>query len=183
MNFSIRTVVITWLYIIWWPCQWVLWFFTPKVGKIRNKVDNICSTSDVNMIHDCRQKLACCMPTFKSVNVEDLTKIIMKSPSKSCLLDPLPTWLLKNHLPSVMPVLCHIVNVFIETGQFSSELCKAIISLVLKKPSLDCQQLGSYRPVSNLSYLCKLIERVVSSQVTEFIDSNKVWGAAAVSVS
>ena len=81
-----------------------------------------------------------------------------------------------------MPVLCHIVNVSLEKGQFPSELCKAIISLVLKKPSLDRQQLRSFRPVSNLSYLGKLIERVVSSQVTEFIDSDKAWGAAAVSV-
>ena len=137
-------------------------FFTAKVDKVRNKVDNICSTSDANVIHDCRQKVDGCMSTFKSVNVEDLTKIIMKSPSKSCLLDPLPTWLLKKHLPSIMPVLCHIVNVSLETGQFPSELRKAIISPVLKKPSLDRHQLGSYRPVSNLSYLGKLIERVVS---------------------
>ena len=149
-------------------------FFTAKNDKIRNKVDNICSTSDANVIHDCRQKVDCCMSTLKSVNVEDLTKIIMKSPSKSCLLDPLPTWLLKKHLHFIMPVLCHIVNVSLETGQFPSELRKAIISPVLKKPSLDRQQLGSYRPVSNLSYLGKLIERVVSSRVTEFIDSNNL---------
>ena len=103
------------------------------------------------------------MSTFKSVNVEDLKKIVMKSPSKNCLLDPLPTWLLKKHLPAIMPILCQIVNVSLETGQFPSDLLKAIMSTVLKKSSLDRQQLGSYRPVSNLSYLGKLIKRVVTS--------------------
>ena len=67
-----------------------------------------------------------------------------------------------------MAVLCHIVNVSLETSQFPSELRKTIISPVLQKPSLNRQELGSYRPVFNLSYLGKLIERVTSSQVTEF---------------
>ena len=60
-----------------------------------------------------------------------------------------------------------------------AELRKTRITHVLKKPSLDSQQLTSCRPVSNLPFLGKLIEKVVSSQVASFVDSNNcttaVW--------
>ena len=38
-----------------------------------------------------------------------------------------------------------------------------------KKPSLDRNSLKNYRPVSNLSFISKLIEKVVAKQLNEFI--------------
>ena len=38
-----------------------------------------------------------------------------------------------------------------------------------KKPSLDRNSLKNYRPVSNLSFLSELIEKVVANQLNEFI--------------
>ena len=38
-----------------------------------------------------------------------------------------------------------------------------------KKPSLDRNSLKNYRPVSNLSFISKLIEKVVANQLNEFI--------------
>ena len=38
-----------------------------------------------------------------------------------------------------------------------------------KKPSLDKNSLKNYRPVSNLSFISKLIEKVVANQLNEFI--------------
>jgi retron-type reverse transcriptase len=70
--------------------------------------------------------------------------------------------------------MCRIVNHSLATGQFPSDLRKAIITPILKKPSLDRQLLKSYRPVSNLPFLGKLIERVASSQVATFVDSNSL---------
>jgi hypothetical protein len=96
----------------------------------------------------------------------------MKWPSKSCDLDPLPTWLLKKHLQIFLPILTTIVNTSLLSGSFPAELRKAKITLVLKKISLDKQQLSNYRPVSNLAFLGKLIEKVVSAQVTKYVDVN-----------
>ena len=114
------------------------------------------------------------MTSFQPLSTEDLTKVIMKCPTKNCGLDPMPTWIMKDHLPTFIPVLCRIVNDSLATGTFPSDLRKAIITPILKKPSLDHQLLKSYRPVSNLSFLGKLIERVVASQVTAFVDSNSL---------
>ena len=38
-----------------------------------------------------------------------------------------------------------------------------------KNPSLDRNSLKNYRPVSNLSFISKLIEKVVANQLNEFI--------------
>ena len=73
----------------------------------------------------------------------------MKCPSKSCSLDPMPTWLVKQYLPVLMPILTKIVNSSLSSGSFPSRLRRAIITPILKKASLDKNTLGNYRPVSN----------------------------------
>ena len=45
---------------------------------------------------------------------------------------------------------------------------------ILKKPDLDTEDLKNYRPISNLSYMSKLIEKVVARQMTNYISSNNL---------
>ena len=45
----------------------------------------------------------------------------------------------------------------------------AHVTHVHKKPSLDRNSLKNYRPVSNLSFISMLIEKVVVNQLNEFI--------------
>ena len=51
---------------------------------------------------------------------------------------------------------------------------QALVTPLLKKPSLDKEVLNNYRPVSNLSFLSKLTERAVASQLTKHMDSNNL---------
>ncbi|XP_072039600.1 uncharacterized protein [Amphiura filiformis] len=67
-----------------------------------------------------------------------------------------------------------IVNNSLLSGCFPAELRRATITPVLKKVSLDKQQLSNYRPVSNLAFVGKLIEKVVSVQLTEYVECNKL---------
>ena len=45
----------------------------------------------------------------------------------------------------------------------------------LKKPGLDSDDLTNYRPISNLTYLSKLIEKVVHKQLTNYINENGLF--------
>ncbi|KAI6659905.1 RNA-directed DNA polymerase from mobile element jockey [Oopsacas minuta] len=45
-------------------------------------------------------------------------RMVLKSPSKSCDLDPIPTILLKQILESLLPVIMKIVNKFLQTRIF-----------------------------------------------------------------
>ena len=48
---------------------------------------------------------------------------------------------------------------------------------LLKKPSLDRNLLKNYRPVSNLSFISKLIEKIVAKQLNNYIDSEGLSNA------
>ena len=67
------------------------------------------------------------------------------------------------------PIFCKIANLSITTGIFpQSEKC-VIISQVIKRRSADKENLLNYRPVSQLTFLAKFIERIVSVRVDQFL--------------
>ena len=70
------------------------------------------------------------------------------------------------------PTITNIVNLSLSSGQFHPILKVSVISPLLKKPTLDKDQLSNYRPISNLSLISKIIERVVKSQLTDHLASN-----------
>ena len=75
------------------------------------------------------------------------------SPTKSCELDPLPTWLLKECLEDLLPAIVNIINRSLETGVMPHALKQATVRPLLKKSGLNLEQFGNFRPVSNLSYI------------------------------
>ena len=101
---------------------------------------------------------------FVPATVSEVTKVIKAAPSKSCCLDPLPTWLLKDCFGLLAPVITSIVNQSLSSGEMPPRLKLAVVTLLLKKASLDQDCLGKlYKPVSGLSFLSKVIKRVVVS--------------------
>ena len=90
----------------------------------------------------------------------ELRKIIMSGNSKSCSLDPIPTQLLKSSLETLLPTLTNIVNASLSSATVPRSLKSATVTPLLKKASLDNEDFKNYRPVSNLPYLSKLIEKV-----------------------
>ena len=115
-------------------------------------------------------KLNCCLPYQ-----EDVRKIITSSPSKSCSLDPIPTSVLKLCIDELTPALTLIVNTSLQCADFSAELKRAFLSPLLKKAILDCEILKNFRPVSNLSFLSKLIERIVCVQLVDHLKANNLY--------
>ena len=61
---------------------------------------------------------------FKKLKEHDITMLINKSPSKSCELDPIPTEILKEALPSIGPLFTSVVNESLQTGVFPQDLKK-----------------------------------------------------------
>ena len=45
---------------------------------------------------------------------------------------------------------------------------------LIKKPSLDTDDFKNYRPVSNLKFVSKILEKVVASQITSYLEDNKL---------
>ena len=143
-------------------------YFLGKVNMIRKELDANASASSNHNTNNYDSDIVCRLSQFQLVIEDTLHEVIMKCPSKSCSLDPMPTWLVKQHLPVLMPILTKIVNSSLLSGSFPSGLCRAIITSILKKASLDKNTLGNYCPVSNLPFVDKLTEKVVSVQVSDY---------------
>lgn len=99
-------------------------------------------------------------------------RVITNSPGKSCSLDPLPTWLLKLCLEPLLPTLTHLTNCAL-LGGMPAAYKKALLSPLLKKPTLDRNVINNYRPVSNLPFLSKVLERIVARRLQDHLRWNK----------
>jgi hypothetical protein len=82
--------------------------------------------------------------------------------------------MLKSHLPAHAPVIMEI-NTFLSTGEFPAEWKQALVTPPIKKPSLNQTALSSYRPVSNLPFISKVVTRVVAKQLTAYIEVNNLY--------
>jgi len=61
-----------------------------------------------------------------------------------------------------------------ELWSFPPVFKQSIVSPLLKKSTLDNEQLSNYRPISNLSLISKIIERVVKSWLTGHLFSHNL---------
>ena len=57
-------------------------------------------------------------------------------------------------------------------GKFPSSLKSAVVKPTIKKNQLDADCLKNYRPVSNLSVVSKLLERVALTQLNKYLVGN-----------
>jgi hypothetical protein len=143
-------------------------YFVAKINKIREKLEQL----DANECPIDTESCPHVWSSFSPVNPDNLIKLIKSSPKKSCALDPLPTWLLHQCQDELIPVLCKIINLSLDLGEFPEDLKTAHITPLLKKANLDPENMKNYRPVSNLSFLSKTLERVVSQELCHYLDNN-----------
>ena len=94
----------------------------------------------------------------------EIMKLIEGSPNKQCILDPIPTGLLKECRFELCPVITKIINMSIVTSTVPSDFKEAVVTPLVKKPNAKLEY-KNYRPVSNLPYISKLLEKVISSQL------------------
>ena len=141
-------------------------FFSDKIAKIRNSF----SASDSFTLPPPPDvpNFSC----FKQISQEEIRKFIMKSPSKSCLLDPWPTFVVNECIDIPLPSITRLVNCSLSEGVVPDEFKKAIVTPLIKKSSLPPDDLKNYRPVSGLGFISKLVEPVVASQLSDHVSLN-----------
>ena len=98
-----------------------------------------------------------------------------KASQKTCSLDVVLTWLIIEFADSLTPAITSIVNCSLESGEMPADLKKAIVKPLLKKADLDQECLKNYRPVSNLSCLSKIIEKVVASRLHSYLNQKDTF--------
>ena len=149
-------------------------FFTHKITKIRSDLaavrEHYPNMPEDSNIHQINSTFS--LSNFPPATEAEIRKLVTQSPSKSCGLDPIPTWLLKENLDTLLPLLTQIVNSSLSAGDVPDSMKEAIVTPLLKKSNLDPELLKNFRPVSNLSFVSKLVERVVADRLTSHMQEN-----------
>ena len=146
-------------------------FFTGKVENIRQQLDsdndNVNDTSDPNISYK-----GSTLDILTSATEEEVKQIVNKSPTKECSLDIIPTWVIKSCIDQLVPALTLIINESISNADLPPTMKTALVTPLLKKPSLDPEVLNNYRPVSNLNFISKIIEKIVVSRIQYHLKEN-----------
>lgn len=65
-----------------------------------------------------------------------------------------------------------ITNLLLATGEMPEDLKCAVLRQLLKKPTAEHKVFANFRPVSNLKYVSKLIEKAVAVQLNDYLACN-----------
>ena len=153
-------------------------FFIDKIATIRSKIINLTPsnvtaqkpTSSPGSLQP-GPSLDC----FSPIDLPLLAKMISSAKPSTCILDAVPTSLLKEVFPLIGTSLLNLINLPLLTGYVPRSFKVAVIKPLLKKPSLDPGVLANYRPISNLPFLSKILEKAVANQLCDYLQSNGLF--------
>ena len=146
-------------------CEELANFFLNKIERIRESLSGHefyeCETSDVPFP----------MSDFDPMDKNFVCKAVLKPHSKSCELDIIPTKLIKAHLGYFIDAYTKIVNLSLKTGEFYDNYKSALLRPLQKKKGIGMSNVN-YRPVSNIPFLSKLVEKCVLIQFNNHLKLN-----------
>ena len=144
--------------------------FTNKVEKLRANIASEHVTSTLVTL-----TTAATFSSFEKVSQLTVKECILNSAPKSCELDPIPSKLLIECLDSILPSLTDLFNSSLASGIFPQCFKSALVTPILKMSCLDHNHLSSYRPASNLRFIAKILQKLVLSQVSSYLNSRNLY--------
>ena len=94
----------------------------------------------------------------------------MKLSSKSCDLDPLPSYLTRNALGTLLPFISKITNTSLQSGQMPSQLK----SFSLRSLPWIIHSFQTIAPVSNLTFISKDVDQSFANQLISYTNKNNL---------
>ena len=152
-------------------------FFHSKISSIYSDITDDLKNTQVHTENVLPQPETAPMNInyFKIMTSDLVADVIKEMGKKSCELDPIPTWLFTTFLQELLPIVTLIVNLSLQSGVFPVKLKSALVRATLKKNNLDSDELSNYRPISNLSFLSKVLEKCVYKQLTDHLTSTDLF--------
>ena len=115
------------------------------------------------------------MSRFAPFTEDELRKIITEHGLKCSPEDPLPPEVLSTHIDTLLLFWVEIVNLSLDIGRMDGAKSAVIQPLIKELNSMtNTDEFKNYRPVSNLVFIGKLMERVVDIRLQEHLDQNEL---------
>ena len=110
-----------------------------------------------------------CFSEFTMVTDEDVSGLIRGLAIKACALDPLPASIMRKCYSSLIPIFSTVINLLLSSEVLPKKLKVALLSPFVKKLNAEFEQFSNFRPVSNLKFISKLIEKSVFVQLNSYL--------------
>ena len=113
-------------------CNTMVTFFSDKIKKIENLLKDVQSKNEENI--DCIEtplvdQNSNALQDFQPVSEDDIRKLINSSASKSCILDPIPTYLFKECIEVLLPIITRIINLSLQSCTVPDSFKTAAVNL------------------------------------------------------
>ena len=144
-------------------------FFSYKIDSLREKLDSRPSVPPTFTVYK-----GPIFGNFVPVSDNEILDLLKRMPTKCCSLDPIPTDLVKECAENLVPHITCIINNSLATGIVPDKFKQAIVIPLLKNAGLDCNNLKNFRPVSNLPFVSKILEKVVLCQLQQHLNHNNL---------
>ena len=146
--------------------------FTNKIEKIRDTFEKE-TQSNFNALQnaDVSNKLL----IFEAATSDEILQIVLSYGVKCSPEDPIPANPIKKNIDVFLPIWTKLVNLSLAEG--SIDCLKSAVLLPLIKDIdnyMDRDNLNNYRPVSNLQFVGKLIERIVDIRLNRHMMYNNL---------
>ena len=106
---------------------------------------------------------------FEPVSLSSLSDVVKHLRPTNCTSDSIPSRLLRDVLESVGASILLLLNTSLTSGCVPAAFKHAVVKPLLKKKNLDPSILAHFRPISQLPFLSKALERVVYAQLQSFL--------------
>ena len=152
-------------------------YFVQKIDNIRDMLmaENIRNPQMVTQGQNYEHMNVTALEEFEPLTLDQTQQLLAKSKNKCCDLDPMPTSMIKEYTMQISPTIMQIINSSLNEALVPDQLKQALVSPTIKKPSLDANMESNYRPISNLSFISKLLEKTVLDQLNRHMKSNNLW--------
>ncbi len=116
------------------------------------------------------------MSCFDPVEPIEVERIIQRLQPKTSPLDIVPIAVFKQCKTELSVVIAHLANLSFASGRFPTIWKKGLVTPLLKKTGLDVNDLKNFRPITNLSTISKIIERLAQNRLKRFITESPNFG-------
>ena len=131
----------------------------------------LCGFQTAAIATQCNSTAEVLLSTLRPCSEDEVRRLIAASPTKSCALDPIPTFLLEM-VDVLLPYVTAMINASLREGRLPLSHRHAVVTPLLKLSRLDAYERKNYRPVSNLSFISKVTEPAVSTQIVSHLNDN-----------
>src|SRR6476469_5797948 len=146
-------------------------FFQDKISKLVLAFSPSLSQPSLTPTSGAPCKTPPSLSVFQPASSAEIQQAILSSSNSTCSLDIIPTFLLKACLPVLLQPITTIVNLSFSEGTFPQQFKHALVSPLLKKHNLPPNDFSSYRPISNLNFISKTIERIIHTRLTTHLST------------